>query len=339
VAAVSATNIWAVGSTTIPSDFDPTSIVLHYDGSQWTSVPVPNVGDLRGVAAIAANNVWAFGAAVLHWNGDTWSRVATPRAVVANFSAISAAGPDDIWIVGNRSVRIGPRHAGLATLAEHWDGKSWTVVNTPNPNPKLSQLIDVTTLSPDDAWIVGQAPHGYTMHWDGRVWRRVALPASTSKSTQMWGVGSDGAGTVWAVGNNGGRGYGKQVYLRWGGRAWQRVPGPTTTKVTTPSAISGTSSADVWAVGSAAGDRYVIARYDGRRWANVTADTAGVPSYEVNLADVATLAPTDAWAVGRAQVPSRASQPNQTKIAIAIFHWDGTSWRPQEVPGIASIGS
>src|SRR5438270_5385362 len=72
VTAISANDVWAVGSS-----------ILHWDGSSWSVVPSPNFGGFRAVSAVSANDVWAVGAQnfgvvqsfIGHWNGSTWSVV------------------------------------------------------------------------------------------------------------------------------------------------------------------------------------------------------------------------------------------------------------------------
>src|SRR5215204_6408037 len=64
VAAVSSTDLWAVGSSDDPGPGSDT-FVLHWDGAQWTIIPSPNAGPgtnwLLGVAAVSATDVWAVG--------------------------------------------------------------------------------------------------------------------------------------------------------------------------------------------------------------------------------------------------------------------------------------
>src|SRR5262245_2582841 len=63
IAVVSANDIWAVGSVR-PTTYSQTR-TEHWDGTQWSIVPSPNVGTghnyLTGVAAVTTNNVWAVG--------------------------------------------------------------------------------------------------------------------------------------------------------------------------------------------------------------------------------------------------------------------------------------
>ncbi len=66
-------------------------------------MPSPALGDLKGVAVIAANNVWAVsGADIFHWDGSAWNTVPNPAAPGYTLNKIAAVGPDDIWIVGEK---------------------------------------------------------------------------------------------------------------------------------------------------------------------------------------------------------------------------------------------
>ena len=65
VAARTASDAWAVGSFTRANNLVRT-LIEHWDGTAWTRVKSPNAGqpaggDLSGVAALAADDVWAVG--------------------------------------------------------------------------------------------------------------------------------------------------------------------------------------------------------------------------------------------------------------------------------------
>src|SRR2546421_433271 len=61
VAAVSANNIWAVGSYLNSSGNANQTLIEHWNGTSWNVVKSPNVGfhnnELSGVAAVSANNI------------------------------------------------------------------------------------------------------------------------------------------------------------------------------------------------------------------------------------------------------------------------------------------
>src|SRR5437868_9276329 len=83
VAVVSATDVWAVG-TSMGWPYRP--IIQHWNGDAWTIVPGPDLdgaGALWGVSAVSRTDVWAVGyydtgnrrwrPLLLHWNGASWS--------------------------------------------------------------------------------------------------------------------------------------------------------------------------------------------------------------------------------------------------------------------------
>jgi G:T/U-mismatch repair DNA glycosylase len=65
VAAISASDVWAVGYYSNTITTADQTLTMHSDGTSWTIVPSPSVGtygnQLRGVAATSANDVWAVG--------------------------------------------------------------------------------------------------------------------------------------------------------------------------------------------------------------------------------------------------------------------------------------
>src|SRR5258706_10711677 len=83
---------------------------------EWSKVASPNVNNslsdsLSGVAAIAANDVWAVGAIsgnniqalTEHWNGSAWSVVKSPSPGSENNGLAAAArvpATSSIWAVG-----------------------------------------------------------------------------------------------------------------------------------------------------------------------------------------------------------------------------------------------
>jgi hypothetical protein len=123
VAAVAGDDVWAVGDS-IKSAFDGVStsktLIEHFNGSGWTIVPSPNVGAgnnvLTGVAAHAANDVWAVGydddhsgsipvrkTVWMHWDGARWSVVASPNVGSGDntlLGVIAPSGSSDVWAWG-----------------------------------------------------------------------------------------------------------------------------------------------------------------------------------------------------------------------------------------------
>ena len=134
VAAVSATDVWAVGDYAGSKNFQ--TLTEHWDGSQWSVVKSPNVGSpnavlnniITEVVAISASDIWTSGDYVLgngnsqtlleHWNGSKWSVVQTPNIGSHDdyFQGMAADSANDLWAVGADN---DPVHHQQLTLIEH----------------------------------------------------------------------------------------------------------------------------------------------------------------------------------------------------------------------------
>lgn len=181
VASVSSSEAWAVGFSTANGAFDQaTSLIEHWNGSSWTTVPSPNPGsggnELLGVSASSSRDAWTVGFA-------------------------GADSPPNL-------LSCSGLRGGETTVLEHWDGSSWTTVPSPNPGggSGLNILSAVTAISATNAWAVGYytrravpggarcAEHSIVLHWNGRRWRRLRGPrfgllsVAAVSSTQAFAV-------------------------------------------------------------------------------------------------------------------------------------------------------
>jgi len=164
---------------------------------------------LNEVVALAADDVWTVGShdgttLVEHWDGSSWTVVPSPNGPLAESElySVSAAGPDDIWAVGQSYNFL----AG-ATLIEHWDGSAWTVVPSLDGVPPFTALYGVLALGPNNVWAVGSTYDPvvvdyktFTEHWDGTTWTVVPSPNPGATYDQLLGVAGFPGGDVWAVG-------------------------------------------------------------------------------------------------------------------------------------------
>jgi hypothetical protein len=120
LSATSANNIWAVGQYQ-PSGSNTTSqtLVEHWNGTQWTTVPAAEVAgyndSLADISALSANDIWAVGTSqsktyqssqtlIEHWNGTQWNVVTSPNPDSANNFLLAATripGSTSLWVVGN----------------------------------------------------------------------------------------------------------------------------------------------------------------------------------------------------------------------------------------------
>jgi len=118
VVALSATDIWAVGTSYVPTPTFEQTLVEHWDGTKWSIVWSPNhphsgANMLNGVAAVGPDEVWAVGIYTAsegypvplseRWDGSTWKEVATPVVGTegGQFNSVAAlALTKHVWAVG-----------------------------------------------------------------------------------------------------------------------------------------------------------------------------------------------------------------------------------------------
>jgi len=174
ISALSPSDMWAAGSvaTVAGTTVQTRTLVEHWNGRAWSIVTSRNATNsnlLTGVAAVAANNVWAVGYTVTtdgtnqpdktlieHWNGSAWSLVASPSpASNDTLSGVAARSASDVWAVGARQDRSGPIPIDR-TLTEHWNGSAWSVVASPNVGGNDNLLNGVGATS-GDVWTVGSS--------------------------------------------------------------------------------------------------------------------------------------------------------------------------------------
>jgi len=306
VAAISASDVWAVGDSEAIRDPE-VALVEHWDGTRWAVVPSPNPGTsfsvLYGVAAVSASDVWAVGwdntgPLIDHWDGTSWQSVTSP-AVLGTLVGISAQSASDIWAVGDQ--------AGDQPLSEHWDGTAWHIVPAPGVPNYASQFTSVSVLSATDAWAVGYAAiyrgpsNTLIEHWDGQQWSIVPSPNGSKGKHRfniLWSVTAVSAQNVWAVGRQGISTLNEQ----WNGSTWSVVsPAPTGIA----NGVVALTASDVWAVGDA-DVNYTYAtfteQWNGTRWQqvaspSVTATTISA-SYYNYLLGVSASSAHNIWAVG-----------------------------------------
>ena len=164
VAAIASNDVWAVGTQQPTNLTDPSTLILHWDGSAWTIVPniSPEGGHLLAAAAVTSNDVWATGYSELgtlaeHWDGTSWSIVQTPdiRGSEPLFlPSVVALSSNNVWAVGEF---FQTRFSRSRTLTEQWNGTSWVVVQSPNSGADHNELFGVDATPGGTLWAVGTA--------------------------------------------------------------------------------------------------------------------------------------------------------------------------------------
>jgi hypothetical protein len=208
IAAFSSTDIWAVGYRAggMPEFLTTTgTMIAHWNGSNWTEVPSPNLGnrhnELDAVAAISAGNAWAVGTwrdiggnyqtLTERWNGSSWTIVSSPNPLLeCQLSAVAGVAGNDVWATGSAWDGV-----TSIPLFLHWTGSAWKQV--PSPGGSGGGLI---TRASDDAWAVG----GNIAHWDGTSWSLVPNPSVPGATwLSLKGAAAISGCEAWAVGSQG----------------------------------------------------------------------------------------------------------------------------------------
>lgn len=266
VAAVSAHDVWAVGSIAIGAA-GSRPLIARWDGTRWRLVTSPNPGAdsvLNAVAAISARDVWAVGTVhgrrtlAEHWDGQAWRIVSTPprRGHDVSLAGVAAVSARDVWAVGTwGSAADGSRRG----LVERWDGRSWRVIPNPQPGAVDDALNGISAGSATEVWAAGSAEGNdyengpLVERWTGTAWRVVpspALPAGqdTDGLTSVAAVGPD---DVWVTAGG--------AFAHWTGTRWTTTTlgftpyrgGTSYTQATTGDfhALAALSATNLWAVG------------------------------------------------------------------------------------------
>jgi hypothetical protein len=236
ISAVSANDIWAVGATgELPRR--PSALIMHYNGVEWQAIPHPKRGYaevLNSVSARASNDVWAVGAfssefgvkgLIKHWNGKEWSNDVRPQdqpLPQREFFAVTALAADDVWAIGEKYV-------------EHWDGRNWGGVRSPQQAADTNRLLGISAVSANDIWIVGYSkekssdrPRSMVSHWNGVEWSLVGVPQAQGGDS-MYSVDALPNGEVFAVGVAGPEGAEVAFTQRYADLCAPPPPAPTNT--------------------------------------------------------------------------------------------------------------
>jgi len=294
-------DVWIAGSY---SDIHSLTVPLfeHFDGTKWTVVPNPNLGDggtISGLSAQSAHDIWAVGTykanpnnpidvpLIEHWNGSSWSMVNqqfSSSFATGGLTSVVVLSANNVWMIGSQRGNI--HTTSTQTFIEHWNGSQIQMVASPNPvNTTSNYLKAITATATNDIWGVGISDTGNTVteHWDGSQWSVVTSPNITFN---------------------------------------QGIP-----NFNILSSASSVSKNDAWAIGifnaTATGSKGALTEHwNGMQWAVVSLQ--GLPGDSQTLSDVVSLGVNNTWALG-------TSVTNNTALPLLV-HWDGSSWKNVLLP-------
>lgn len=254
-------------------------------------------------------------------------------------TAITAISGDDVWAVGEQinGARVDP--GGQLALIEHWDGRSWTIVERADTGDGNSLLLGVSGTSANDIWAVGRIEATNSVatgpeaplieHWDGLSWTIVPSPQPTDHEPDgaigLTAVAALAPDDAWAVGSysifaEGVASANRTLIEHWDGGSWTLVASPNVDDQSWLTGISAVFSSDVWAVGYSGvgfGElskvRPLVLHWDGRSWSIVHGATLGDEERFLYLTSVAALSADDVWIAA-----------NKGDGILALLHWDGS---------------
>ena len=294
--ALSDTNTWAVGTTVNDSTGAQAPLVLHRNGTAWSTVATPTPSGstpnwaFKSVAASSASDAWAVGvqsagtkihnSLIEHWNGTAWSVVAGPNEGVLN--AVLDFSPANAWAFADFSVlhwngtawsvvsgalpalRVsadGPNDIwGVYRndMVTHYNGTSWSVYTLSGPGG-TPVFESVEALSPTDVWVAGTNGTGPVLeHFNGTSWRVVTLPSSFS-SYGLNAITAKSGSDIWVFSNTGSPQ--RPLLLgHWNGSSWTTSPSPLPPNTLVQIGSAASSPSHVWLFGTNynAGDQPLI---------------------------------------------------------------------------------
>jgi hypothetical protein len=332
VAGTSASDVWAAGIG------QGTSLIMHWDGSSWTSSFTEPVGYFHGVSALTPRDAWAVGGTAWfdeshtlaeHWDGTSWTRVATPTPGSGVLDGVTATSASNAWAVGVIGPGDGTPAKAIEPLIERWNGSTWTEQTFADPLDG-GRFAAVAATSAADAWAVGNTGGTSNVtgqitlidHWDGSSWTRVPSPNAAGSGNYLEGVTAISANDAWAVGFTQTGSDWVSLIMHWDGHTWTIVPSPSGDA--SLSAVSAASANDIWAVGTinasptGCGPQHcttVAMHWNGSTWTVIPTPNPS-STYLNALLGVAVIGGDDVWAVG--------SNDFQDTL---ITHWNGSYWR------------
>ncbi|MDM8552377.1 Calx-beta domain-containing protein [Desulfobacterales bacterium HSG2] len=282
--------------------------VLHYDGSEWTSMYGGTKGSLHGAWGHASENglrtgVFAVGGReciILHYDGKEWLPMeAGSDAIYPILWSLS-----DVWgYTTENGLESEVFAVGLYGRILHYDGSKWLPMDS-GTDQDIEAVWGCAGQNSMDIFAVGKS--GTILHYDGNAWH--LMESGTDRLlTDIWGYTGENGPDIFAVGSSG-------TILRYDGHSWNTMDSGTEDRLEGVWGYADESGdgIDVFA----AGRDGTLLHYDGVSWNPMESGTdehlLGIWGYASEDKLVA-----EVFAAGR----------NGT-----IIRYDGTAWNSVEIP-------
>ncbi len=261
VSCTSSTFCMAVGSNGVTSGAD--TLVESWDGSTWTVVPSPNADNVNGLISVScsgptfcmavgnssATSISNVQNLVESWDGSSWSIIPGPPASDGTPNSVACTSPSFCLAVGDQQTGGTASQIYAQSFAETWDGSSWTIISSPDPDPLTNVFASVSCLTSTNCVAAGYQGNLqlFAESWNGTVWSAAPGPGSYSGR-----VSCSASPTFCMVISN--------VSETWDGTTWTTVSSPAP-----GTALSCTGPTFCMAVGSVSGQT-LAETWNGTTW-------------------------------------------------------------------------
>jgi hypothetical protein len=301
-------------------------------GAERWAAPVAAIA-AAGLIAIGTPAAVAVGAVAVSTGAGSaactaWATMTSrnPGPVDNNLYGVTALSASNVWAVGEYFAGVDTK-----TLIEHWNGKNWKVIQSPNKGTD-DVLNSVYAVSPANVWAAGSySDRTLIEHWNGTTWKIVASPNLGLGSNGLTAIRGTSARDIWAVGDAvTSYPIAKTVILHWSGRRWQLVSSPSIAK--RPNflqAVRPLSATEAWAVGhyvSASGASKTLTLLLSKGHWRIVASPNGPGTGGSDLRGVLVTSTASSWAVG--------SYEDGPVDKTFILHWNGRRWQKAVSPDV-----
>jgi hypothetical protein len=223
VAAVSKTNIWAVGDLSgKKGSYRP--FIQHHVGRGWKTVTIPGSPKFQssGLSASAANNVWVYGptstgdaSLVYRYDGSHWHKIPLP-AETSLWGAVTL-GPRDVWAFGSSATIFAPGVEGAATIY-HWNGSKWRGYGLARGSLVPTSISASAT---NNVWIAGfvRGDLAQAYRWNGKGWSKAAMPRVRTDDPSVTAFSPSNVWISWNTAT-------ASHVTHWTGRHWRTIAIP-----------------------------------------------------------------------------------------------------------------
>jgi len=261
-------------------------LIEQWNGTVWTVDPVPVISTGTGLTGVSCTSVSfcvAVGAAgvgsgvlttIEQWNGSAWSSVSSPNPGTDSNYLYGVSCVNSSWCVAVGLLQNTSNPQVEPSLIEQWNGTSWSVATSPNPEPSGADVLqDVSCVSTAFCMAVGNASvtadDTLAEVWDGTTWSVTSTPNQGSFN-DLSGVSCTSSTNCFAVGNATPNGTEASLIEEWDGTSWTIVTSPDPgANFNGLGSVSCPQAASCTAVGSNSTTGSFIVSWDGTSWSVV----------------------------------------------------------------------